>query len=132
MLAPHHALVVSPSLTFHKVAFERNNNTLGYGFGFAGDASAGFGGEIGYHYWVRRHVQGIYLGPSLVLGATLPSAPAAAKAFAYFGGAFDVGYQYLFSNGFTLNGGGGIMVIGASGTIARAAPRFLFGLGWSF
>ncbi len=132
MLAPHHALIVSPNVTFHKVAFARNDNTLGYGLGFASDTSAGFGGEVGYHYWTRRHLQGIYLGPSLVLGATLPSAPPGAKAFAYFGGAFDVGYQYLFANGFTLNGGGGIMVIGASGTTAHAAPRFLFGLGWSF
>src|SRR5450432_1458238 len=110
MLAPHHALVVNPSVTFHKAAFARNDNTLGYAFGYAGDASAGFGGEVGYHYWLRRHLQGIYLGPSLVLGATLPQG---GKAFGYYGGAFDVGYQYLFANGFTLNGGGGIMIIGA-------------------
>jgi len=129
MLAPHHALIVSPNVTFHKVAFERNGNTLGYGLGYAADNSGGFGGEIGYHYWVRRHLQGIYLGPSLVLGATLPNV---GKTFGYYGGAFDVGYQYLFANGFTINGGGGIMIIGASGTTAHAAPRFLFGIGWSF
>ena len=132
MLAPHHALVLNGNITFHKVAFERNDNTLGYGLGYSSDASGGFGGEVGYHYWVRRHLAGIYLGPSLILGATLPSAPAGAKAFAYYGGAFDVGYQYLFPNGFTLNGGGGIMILGASGATAHAAPRFLFGVGWSF
>lgn len=131
MLAPHHALVVSPNITFHKFAFHRSD-TIAYGLGYATDDSAGFGGEVGYHYWVHRHLQGIYLGPSLVLGATLPPTPA--KTFAYYGGAFDVGYQYLFSNGFTLNGGGGILIVNATptGSIVHAAPRFLFGIGWSF
>jgi hypothetical protein len=131
MLAPHHALVVSPSVTFHKFALHRSD-TIAYGLGYAADDSAGFGTEVGYHYWLRRHLQGIYLGPSVLIGATLPPTPA--KTYGYYGGAFDVGYQYLFSNGFTLNGGGGILIINATptGSIVRAAPRFLFGIGWSF
>jgi hypothetical protein len=132
LLAPHSAIVVSPNVTFHKLAFARNGNELGYGLGYAGDNSAGFGGEVGYHYWIRRHLDGVYVGPSLVLGATLPPAPT--KTFAYYGAALDVGYQFLFSNGFTLNGGGGILIINASptGSTVHAAPRFLFGIGWSF
>jgi opacity protein-like surface antigen len=131
MLAPHHALVVSPNVTFHKFAFHRSD-TIAYGLGYAGDDSAGFGTEVGYHYWIRRHLQGIYVGPSLVLGATLPPSPA--KTYGYYGAALDVGYQYLFSNGFTLNGGGGLLIVNATptGSIVRAAPRFLFGIGWSF
>lgn len=131
MLAPHHALVVSPNFTLHKVVFDRNDDLLGYGLGYAGDDSAGFGGEVGYHYWLRRHLAGVYFGPSLVLGATLPEG---GKGFAYYGAAVDVGYQYLFSNGFTLNGGGGILIVNGTfgGSVVHAAPRFLFGIGWSF
>jgi hypothetical protein len=128
MLAPHHALFTSPSLTFHKFAFHRSD-VVSYGLGYAGDDSSGFGGEVGYHYWVHRQLEGIYVGPAFVFGATTPNG---GKAFGYYGGAVDVGYQYLFNNGFTLNGGGGIMLTGASGITAHAAPRFLFGIGWSF
>ncbi len=131
MLAQHHALVVSPNFTLHKVVFDRNADLLGYGLGYAGDNSAGFGGEVGYHYWLRRHLQGVYFGPSLVLGATIPEG---GKTFAYYGVAVDVGYQYLFASGFTLNGGGGILIVNGTfgGSIVHAAPRFLFGVGWSF
>jgi len=128
MLAPHHALFASPSLTFHKFAFHRSD-VITYGLGYAGDNASGIGGEVGYHYWVHRQLEGIYLGPALVFGETTPNP---GKAFGYYGAAFDVGYQYLFPNGFTLEGGGGILVTGASGTTAHAAPRFLFGIGWSF
>ncbi|MEO8874006.1 MAG: DUF3575 domain-containing protein [Polyangiaceae bacterium] len=128
MVAPHHALFASPNVTFHKFAFHRSE-VIADALGYAGDTSSGFGGEIGYHYWVHRQLEGIYVGPAFVFGETTPNG---GKAFGYYGGAVDVGYQYLFSNGFTLNGGGGIMLVGASGTPAHAAPRFLFGIGWSF
>lgn len=133
MLAPHHALVVSPNLTLKKFAFHRGD-VFTYGMGFAGDDNSGFGAEVGYHYWTKRELEGIYFGPSLVFGATLPPANTNGKTFAYVGGAIDVGYQYLFSNGFTLNGGGGVMLTGATaaGSTAKAAPRLLFGVGWSF
>ena len=98
--------------------------------GYADDNSGGVGGEVGYHYWAKRQVEGIYLGPSLIFGATFPPNPG--KTFGYYGGAFDVGYQYLFNNGFTLNAGGGIMIIDTAGAGVKAAPRLLAGIGWSF
>ena len=133
MLAPHHALVVSPSFTFHKFAFHRTD-LMAYGLGVAGDDESGFGAEVGYHYWTKRELEGIFFGPSLVLGGTFPPNGSGIKTFGYIGGAVDVGYQYLFSNGFTLLGGGGIMLIGgtAAGTTVKAVPRLLFGVGWSF
>ncbi|HEX7663185.1 MAG TPA: hypothetical protein VF407_01675 [Polyangiaceae bacterium] len=129
MLAPHHALVVSPNVTLHKYAFHRGQ-LIGNALGYADDNSGGVGGEVGYHYWAKRQVEGIYLGPSLIFGATFPPNPG--KTFGYYGGAFDVGYQYLFNNGFTLNAGGGIMIIDTAGAGVKAAPRLLAGIGWSF
>ncbi len=128
MLAPHHALVVSPNVTLHKYAFHRGE-LIGNALGFADDTSGGVGGEVGYHYWTKRQVEGIYLGPSFVFGATFPSP---GKTFGYYGGAFDVGYQYLFNSGFTLNAGGGLMIIDTAGAGVKASPRLLAGLGWSF
>src|SRR5215472_7426077 len=60
MLAPHSALVVSPSATLHKYAFSRGdgNALIREGFGFADDDSSGFGAEVGYHYWTRRELAG--------------------------------------------------------------------------
>ena len=137
MLAPHHALVVSPNVTLHKFAFSRGDSPTSLfreGFGFADNDSSGVGAEIGYHYWTKRELEGIFFGPSLVLGGTFPPGGSGVKTFGYIGGAVDVGYQYLFSNGFTLLGGGGIMLIGgtAAGTTVKAVPRLLFGVGWSF
>ena len=133
MLAPHHALDVSPSFTLKKFAFHRTD-LMAYGLGYAADDFSGFGAEVGYHYWTKRELEGIFFGPSLVLGGTFPPGGSGVKTFGYIGGAVDVGYQYLFSSGFTLLGGGGIMLIGgtAAGTTVKAVPRLLFGVGWSF
>ncbi|MGH7281087.1 MAG: DUF3575 domain-containing protein [Polyangiaceae bacterium] len=133
MLAPHHALVVSPNFTLKKFAFHRSD-LMTYGLGYANDDSSGFGAEVGYHYWTKRELDGIFFGPSLVLGGTFPPNGSGVKTFGYIGGAVDVGYQYLFSNGFTLLGGGGIMLIGGTttGATVKAVPRLLFGVGWSF
>jgi hypothetical protein len=125
-LAPHHALVGSPNFTF-----KSDRATLpSRAFGYTIPDSSGAGAELGYHYWLAPKMEGLYLGPSLLLGFT---GHPVIKSYAYYGVAFDVGYQLMLPNGFTFGGGGGLLLIGAGGGNAlHLAPRFLAGIGWSF
>jgi len=128
MFAPHHAVIVSPNVTFSANRWKIVEDA----FGYAPRGTGGVGTEVGYHYWLARQLEGLWLGPSVLLGFTSPPTPI--KGFLYFGAAFDVGWQIVADPGFTLNVGGGLMVIDASvaGTPTRVAPRALFGLGWTF
>jgi hypothetical protein len=126
LLAPHHAIVVAPNATFAMGRLDLVN----YGFGFTDRFSWGIGTEFGYHYWTGRHLEGLYFGPSGVFGYTGPPAPR--EGYGYYGLAFDVGWQWVFGHGFTLNVGGGAMLLGAREQRGRFLPRLLAGLGWSF
>jgi len=124
LVASHHALVLSPNVTFAA----HRGELIAYGFGFTADRSTGFGGEAGYHYWVRRDLEGIFLGPSLVFGSTAtPNLP----SHGYFGVALDVGYQAVIANGFTVAVGGGVLVI-TGNSLTKVTPRGLLGIGWTF
>lgn len=125
-MAPHHALVISPHATWKN----RRPELVHDGFGFSNAASWGLGTEFGYHYWTNRNLQGIYLGPSGVFGFTSPPAPT--DAHAYYGIAFDVGWQLVLANGFTFNAGGGLLVLASDPFATQVLPRALLGLGWSF
>ncbi len=126
-LAPHHALVAAPQLTFH----DRDRGKLpSYAFGYTASESSGVGAELGYHYWLAPRMEGLFLGPSLLVGFT---GHPVVSTHAYYGLAFDVGYQLMLANGFTIGGGGGLLAIGAGGGNAlHVTPRVLFGIGWSF
>lgn len=125
--APHHAFIVSPNITF---AVDRQRPTQ-IAFGYTNANSSGLGTEVGYHYWFNPVAEGLFLGPSLLLGAT--SYPNFGSRLDY-GLAFDVGYQVILGNGFTVMAGGGLLLIGQSGTgnSVHLLPRALLGLGWSF
>ena len=75
-------------------------------------------------------MEGLYLGPSGVFGFTSP--PGQGGGYAYYGVAFDVGWQLVLGNGFTFNAGGGLLVIASDPFATEVLPRGLLGLGWSF
>ncbi len=124
MFAPHHAVVGSPQLTFSA----HRPDIVAYGFGYA-ERAGGIGGEVGYHYWIEPRLEGVFLGPSLVLGLTF-----AGPTFLYYGAAFDVGWQMILGKGFTFDVGGGLLVIDGAltGIVTHVTPRALAGVGWSF
>ena len=127
LLAPHHALVASPHITLK----DRDRGKLpSYAFGYTAAESSGVGTELGYHYWLAPRMEGLYLGPSLLVGLT--NHPIL-NSYAYYGFAFDVGYQLVLANGFTVGGGGGLLLVGAGGgNNLHLTPRLLVGVGWSF
>ena len=134
LLASHHALVVSPHVTFAA----HRGELPAEAFGFTADHSTGFGVEVGYHYWIRHDLQGFFLGPSLLAGRTsTPLLDARGQPrdvsnhFGFFGAAFDVGYQLVIASGFTIDLGGGAMLI-TGNSQTKAAPRVLLGVGWTF
>jgi hypothetical protein len=133
LLAPHHALVVSPNVLVFNA--DRGTRTLlSEGFGFASPTSASVGIEVGYHYWLRwaRALRGLFLGPSLLLGVTgNADVGDGSVTQGYYGFAFDVGRQEVLPGGFTLGGGLGIGVVRMADWVA-VFPRLLIQLGWSF
>jgi hypothetical protein len=125
-LAPHHALVGAPNFTFrsHRATLPSR------AFGYTADESSGPGLEAGYHYWIAPRMEGLWFGPSLVLGVT---GHPVASTYAYYGLAGDIGYQAILPNGFTIGGGGGLLLVGAgAGNALHLVPRFLLGIGWTF
>ncbi len=125
--SPHHAVVLSPNVTF---SADRQRFTS-IGFGDTSPESSGLGAEVGYHYWLNPTAEGVFLGPALLLGVT--SYPGFGSRFNY-GAAFDVGYQVILAGGFTVMAGGGLLLIGQSGAgnVIHLLPRALLGIGWSF
>ena len=128
LIAPRHALVLSPHVTLS----QSRDALAARALGFTNRQSTGFGAEAGYRHYVAggNEPEGLFLGASLLLDSTKPL-PGAARFTAY-GGALDVGYQLVWSSGFTLSAGGCVLLITTKGATTEVAPRFLFGIGWTF
>ncbi len=134
LLAPHHALVLSPNVLVFGANRGGRNDLASDALGFATRTSQSFGGELGYHYWWRwrQSLAGPFFGPSLLLGSmTNASVGNANTTQLYWGGAFDAGGQAVLPGGFTLGLGIGIGFVELASTEA-VFPRFLLQLGWSF
>jgi hypothetical protein len=134
LLAPHHALVLSPNALVFQVDRGGRYNLASEGLGFASPTATSFGGEVGYHYWWtwRHTLAGPFFGPSLLFGSVNGATvgPATGTQW-YWGGAVDAGAQAIFPGGLTFGGGLGLGFT----TMASAVgvfPRFLLQLGWSF
>jgi Protein of unknown function (DUF3575) len=134
LLAPHHALVLSPNVLLFSTDRGGRYDLRSEGLGFATQDSSGFGGELGYHYWWRwrESLSGPFFGPSLLLGATTKaSVGTTTGAQAYWGAALDAGGQVVLPAGFTLGAGIGLGFVDMASSGA-VFPRFLLQLGWSF
>ncbi len=133
-LEPHHSLVASLNVLVARANRGGASDLVSEGLGFASDASNGVGIEFGYHYWLRweRALRGPFLGPSLLLGSTsAASVGDPTHAQAYWGLAFDGGWQEVLPGGFTLGAGGGLEWIRMAG-FGAVVPRLLLQIGWSF
>jgi hypothetical protein len=133
LIAPHHALVVSPDILAFQVDRGGRWDLRSEGVGFATQRSSSFGGEVGYHYWWRgrRSLAGPYFGPSFLLGTMTDASVGPGGTQAYWGGAFDAGGQAVLAGGLTLGAGLGIGFVDLASTVA-IFPRLLLQLGWSF
>jgi hypothetical protein len=135
LVAPHHALLVSPNALVFDQDRGGRYNVVSQGLGFASRNSDSLGLELGYHYWWRwaRDLRGPFFGPSLLLGSTTnaTAGPSPGSAQPYWGAAFDVGGQGVLSGGFTIGAGAGLGFIHL-GDASALFPRFLFQIGWSF
>lgn len=133
-LWPHHALAASlNSLVFHADRGS-SRDLLSEGFGFASPTSFGFGGELGYHYWLqgRPSLSGLFVGPAFLFGVTTKANVGdATQAQGYWGLALDGGVQEIVVESLTVGGGAGIALIDMAGVTALV-PRLLAQVGWSF
>jgi hypothetical protein len=134
LFAPHHALIASPNLLFLHVDRGGSSSAVSEGFGFATRTSLSLGVELGYHYfwsW-QRSLRGPFFGPSLLLGVTTDASVGdATHAQAYWGIAFDAGWQEVLAGGFTIGAGVGLGLVHLADATA-VFPRFLLQAGWSF
>jgi hypothetical protein len=143
--ADHHGLVLSP---FYASATTRPITVFddaGTPTQLPQQSFTGFGGELGYRYYVDKGgPRGFFLGPSLLLGSFRATAhDGATTSYMEYGLAADAGYQMLIANRASLSLGGGIQWVTATKAIpdqqfpawiyanSRLSPRVLFSFGWA-
>jgi hypothetical protein len=101
--AQHHAIELSPHFihTSNDVAVSSN--------GTASQTFTGVGGEIGYRYYTgRRGPNGLFVGPSFLMGFYNASLPSGSQTFSNIGVAVDVGIQKIFFEHLVVGGGLGL------------------------
>jgi hypothetical protein len=137
--ATHHAIVLSPHFVHTTASVPLGGGTMG------SQAYTGVGTEIGYRYYTgSRGMNGVFVGPSLIMGVYNAGLPMGNQAFTNVGVAGDVGLQEILWNRIVVGGGVGIeylqvshdfgdLPIGPS-TIASTGfkPRFLLEAGYGF
>jgi len=134
LVAPHHAFILSPNVLVFQEQRGGRYSLLNEGLGLATNASGGFGGEVGYHYWWRwrRSLSGPFFGPSVLLGSVTNAAVGPTNgAQTYWGFALDAGGQAVFPGGFTLGAGLGFGFVDLA-SAGAFFPRALLQVGWSF
>lgn len=144
----HHALVLVPfyaSTTTAPVLTSRTD-AAGNGIQLPEQTFRGFGGEIGYRYYLGMHgPRGLFVGPSLMFGSmTAVAANGTQTPFWSYGLALDVGYQALVGERIALSIGAGAEYQTTDKEIPRQQlpaslyanrgfePRILLALGYAF
>jgi hypothetical protein len=147
----HHAVVISPFYVLTRTTpitvFSNNNppDTPPTATDLPIQTFEGFGSELGYRYYTGRGgLRGVYLGPSLILGAFTATAENGDKlGYLNYGFAVDVGYQALVIDRVSLSIGAGLQYTTSSKSIPEQMlwakvfantsvfPRLLFSLGWA-
>jgi hypothetical protein len=136
----HHVLTVSPY-------FIHTSSTLSIsGTDLSGSQTfTGGGAEVGYRYYTgHRGMNGVFVGPSLILGAFNAGLPNGNQGFTDVGFAVDAGLQEIFWDHLVVGGGVGVEYLHVShdfgdlpafqGAIASTGfkPRLLFQAGYGF
>ena len=135
----HHAVVVSPHIvrTSHDVATGLNDTS--------NQTFTGVGGELGYRYYTgNRGMNGLFVGPSLLVGAYNASVAGNNKGFVDVGIAADVGIKTIIADSVALGGGVGLEYLNVSenfGDLPSSAsaiaatgfkPRVILEAGYAF
>jgi hypothetical protein len=143
----HHALVLVPfyaSTTTAPLAtsgMDASGNTIQ----LPAQNFKGFGGEIGYRYYVERGgPRGFFLGPSLLLGSmTATAADGTRTPFWNYGLAADGGYEALVVDRIAISVGAGVQYTATSKSIPNQqlpaslyangglGPRLLLAVGYA-
>ena len=137
--ATHHVIQVSPHIVHTTTDMATGANTT------VQQAFSGVGTELGYRYYTgHRGMNGVLVGPSLILGFYNASLPNSDVPFTDVGIAADVGVQEIFWNHLVVGGGAGIEYLQVShdfgdlptsaATIASSGikPRLLLEVGYGF
>lgn len=137
--ATHHVLVLSPHLVHTTANMPLGGGTMGT------QAFTGAGTELGYRYYTgTRGMNGIFVGPSLIMGLYNAGLPMGNQLFTDVGVAGDIGVQEILWNHVVVGGGVGIEYLQVShdfgdlpmgpSTIASTGlkPRFLLEAGYGF
>ncbi len=147
IIAPleHHALVICPFYVLTRTTpitiFDNDANPTRLPI----QTFRGYGTELGYRYYTGRGgLRGLFLGPSLILGAFTATAENGSKThYLDYGVAADVGYQALVADRVSLSLGAGLQYTTTSKSIpdqmlwakvfANTAllPRFLISVGYA-
>lgn len=143
----HHALVVSPfyaSNTTKPIYVPDNQGNLSIQLPV--QTFSGFGGEIGYRYYMGHGgPRGFFAGPSLVIAAMTATAQNGDKTSYFdYGLAVDAGYEVLVADDVALSFGAGAQYTTPSKSIpnqqfpalvyanSKFVPRALLSIGWAF
>ncbi|MEO6576712.1 MAG: hypothetical protein ABIP89_22890, partial [Polyangiaceae bacterium] len=137
--AQHHAIELSPHFvhTSNDVAVSNNGTTS--------QTFTGAGAEVGYRYYTgRRGPNGLFVGPSFLLGFYNAALPGGDQSFSNIGVAVDVGIQKIFFEHLVVGGGLGLQwttvshdfndLPTGSAIIAGGGvkPRFILAVGYTF
>ncbi len=153
----HHAMVVSPFYTWanttaYATGIDSNGNPLvnasgePYVLNVLKQTFHGFGGELGYRYYLDKGgPRGLFVGPSLLLAAMTATAGNGSQTqYLDFGIAADVGYEALIADKIAISMGAGVQYATPSKSIpeqqlpasiyanSAVQPRLLLSMGYAF
>jgi hypothetical protein len=145
--ADHHALVLSPFYVWTATAPIFVVDATGLpNIPLPRQTFEGFGGEIGYRYYLGKGgPRGFFAGPSLILASMKATAQDSSQtSFWDLGFAIDVGYEALIADRVALALGGGAQYVATTKSIpdqqlpaavyanSAVRPRVLVSLGYAF
>jgi hypothetical protein len=142
----HHALVLSPFYASTTTAPIYIFDASGGMTQLPQQTFSGFGGEIGYRYYLGEGgPRGFFIGPSLMLASITAKAGDGGKTeFLDYGLAADAGWGALVTDKVAISLGGGLQYTATSKSIPSqqlpaavyanngVRPRVLFSVGWAF
>jgi len=99
----HHAIILSPQIT------HTSSDIAVTGGSNVSQTFSGFGGEAGYRYYTgRKGLDGVFVGPSLILGFYNAGLPNGDQAFTTMGVAVDAGVKTVIYDHLMVGAGAGI------------------------
>ena len=105
----HHAIVLNPQIT------HVSNELAVSGGANASQTFSGFGGEVGYRYYTgHKGIDGVFVGPSLIMGVYNAGLPDGNQAFTTMGVAVDAGVKAVVWDHVAVGAGAGLQWVKVS------------------